>query len=187
MMMTPALSSTGLVLHNLGLAAGFGGSLFGKIALNPAVAVISSEEERGKVTNLAWNGYNVVNAVAVGATALTWFIGRSRLTGREISESARTLTLVKDVLLGATVALGAANIATGAYLARQAPEGAVPMATGNTPTLATPEQAAKAQRAIDVMSIANLACMAGVIGVTAILNMKAGSSHKWTLLSRFLP
>jgi hypothetical protein len=185
--MTPVLSSTGLVLHNLGLAAGFGGSLFGKIALNPAVKVISSTEERGQVTNLAWNGYNIVNAISVGTSALTWLIGRWRLSGREIDSTTRALVITKDVLLGATVALGAANIASGAYLASQAPEGRVPVETGTTPTSDTPEKAAKTMKALDILGMINLVCMAGVIGVTALLNMKAGTSTKWAVVSRFLP
>ncbi|MBF5045230.1 hypothetical protein FGE12_22690 [Aggregicoccus sp. 17bor-14] len=185
--MTPALSSTGLVLHNLGLATAFGGSLFGKVALNPAVSAISSEEERGKVTNLAWNGYNIINAVSIGTAALTWLFGRSQLSGREIDSSTHGLVLAKDALLGASVALGAANIFTGAFLAKQAPEGAVPSASGNTPTANTPEPAVKAMRAINLMGIANLATMAGVIALTAVLNMKAGTSNKWSVLARFLP
>ncbi len=185
--MTPVLSSTGLVLHNLGLAAGFGGSLFGKIALNPAVKVISSKEERGQVTNLAWNGYNIVNAVSVGASALTWLVGRWKLSGREIDSTTRALVITKDVLLGATVALGAANIVSGIYLANQAPEGRVPAETGNTPTAETPPAAAKTMKAIDIMGMINIVAMAGVIGITALLNMKAGSSSKWSLVTRFLP
>ncbi|MDY7226344.1 hypothetical protein [Hyalangium rubrum] len=185
--MTPVLSSTGLVLHNLGLAAGFGGSLFGKIALNPAVKVISSKEERGQVTNLAWNGYNIVNAISVGTSALTWLIGRWKLSGREIDDTTRGLVIAKDVLLGATVALGAANIASGIYLANQAPEGRVPAETGNMPTAETPENAAKTMKALDILGMINLVCMAGVIGVTALLNMKAGSSSKWALVTKFLP
>lgn len=185
--MTPALSSTGLVLHELGLATGFGGSLFGKIALNPAVRAISSREERGQVTNLAWNGFNIVNAIAVGTSALTWFIGRSRLTGREIDDTTRKLTLVKDVLLGSTLALGVANIVGGGMLAKQAPDGAVPSETGLTPTDNTPEKAARMMRFLNINGILNIACMAGVIGVTALLNMRAGASSKWSALSRFLP
>jgi hypothetical protein len=185
--MTPALSSAGLVLHNLGLATAFGGSLFGKVALNPAVAAISSETERGQVTNAAWNGFNVINAVSVGTAALTWLLGRSQLSGREIDRETHGLVLAKDALLGATVALGAANIFTGAFLAKQAPDGAVPQATGNTPTANTPQKAATAMRAINAMGLANLACMAGVIALTAVLNMKAGASGRWSVLARFLP
>jgi hypothetical protein len=185
--MTPVLSSTGLVLHNLGLAVGFGGSLFGKVALNPAVKVLGSKEERGQVTNAAWNGFNIINAASVGLSALTWLIGRSRLTGREIDAETRGLVIAKDVLLGATVALGAANIFGGAYLAKQAPEGAVPAETGLTPTDETPEAAATTMKALDIMGIINIAAMAGVIAITAILDMRAGASHRWSLVTRFLP
>ncbi|MFB1483641.1 hypothetical protein [Corallococcus sp. RDP092CA] len=185
--MMPVLSSAGLVLHDLGLAAGFGGSLFGKVALNPAVKVLGSQTERGQVVNAAWNGFNIVNAASVGLAALTWLVGRSRLTGRELDRTTRGLVLAKDVLLGATVALGAANIVGGALLAKQAPGGAVPVETGLTPTARTPEKAARTMRALDVGGIANIAAMAGVIGVTALLNMRAGASSRWSLLSRFLP
>lgn len=185
--MTPALSTTGLVLHELGLATGFGGSLFGKIALNPSVRAISSKEERGQVTNLAWNGFNIVNAIAVGTSALTWFIGRARLKGREIDKATRALTLTKDVLIGSTLVLGAANIVSGAMLAKQAPDGAVPSETGLKPADNTPGKAASLMRFINVAGVLNLACMAGVIGVTALLNMKAGVSGRWSVLSRFLP
>jgi hypothetical protein len=185
--MVPVLSSTALVLHNLGLATGFGGTLFGKIALNPAVKVIDRKEERGQVANAAWNGFNIVNAVSVGTAAITWLIGRSKLTGKEIDGETRGLVIAKDVLLGATLALGAANIFSGASLAAQAPEGAVPAETGDTPTDETPAKARQLMKAIDVMGIVNLAAMAGVIGITALLNMRAGSSSKWALVARFLP
>lgn len=185
--MVPVLSSTALVLHNLGLATGFGGTLFGKIALNPAVKVIDRKEERGQVANAAWNGFNIVNAVSVGTAALTWLIGRAKLSGREIDSETRGLVIAKDVLLGATVALGAANIFSGASLAAQAPEGAVPAETGDTPAAETPSKAAALMKAIDVMGIVNLAAMAGVIGITALLNMRAGASTKWSVVARFLP
>jgi hypothetical protein len=185
--MTPALSTTGLVLHELGLATGFGGSLFGRIALNPSVKAISSKEERGQVTNLAWNGFNIVNAIALGTSAVTWFIGRARLKGREIDETTHKLTLVKDVLIGSSLVLGAANIISGGMLAKQAPEGAVPSETGLKPTDNTPEKAVSLMKFINVAGTLNLVLMAGVIGVTALLNMKAGTSTRWAVLTRFLP
>ena len=42
------LSTTAWVLHETGLAAGFGGNLFGQIALNPAVAEIQSNASTAK-------------------------------------------------------------------------------------------------------------------------------------------
>ena len=70
-------STVAWMLHDVGLAAGFGGNLFGKIALNPAVKAISSQKERGKVLSKAWDGYKLVNAISVGTAAVTWFVGRA--------------------------------------------------------------------------------------------------------------
>ena len=71
------LSTAAWVAHNLGLGACFGGTLFGKLALNPSVAAISSKPERGKVLSSAWNRYNAVNAASLITAAGTWFVGRA--------------------------------------------------------------------------------------------------------------
>ena len=55
------LSTAAWVAHNLGLAACFGGLLFGKTALNPSLNTITSEAERGKMLNTTWNRYNAIN------------------------------------------------------------------------------------------------------------------------------
>jgi len=75
------LSTAAWVAHNLGLAACFGGQLFGKLALNPKLDALSSKTERGKMLNAAWNRYNVVNAVSLGTAAATWFVGRAGISG----------------------------------------------------------------------------------------------------------
>ncbi len=184
--MTPALSGTALVMHNLGLAAGFGGSLFGKVALNPAVKVISSEEERGKVANVAWNGFNWINAASFGTAALTWFVGRTRLSGREMGRDARRLVLIKDILLASTVIIGGANMIAGSMLNR-IDGGYVPLAAGDKASDRTPPEAVRLTKFMNVAGIVNLITAAGVIAVTSWLNMKAGASHRWSLVSRFLP
>jgi hypothetical protein len=93
------LSTTAWVLHDLGLAAGFGGNLFGQLALNPAVKAIESREQRGKVTHVAWDRYKLVNAVSLAAMASTWLIGRLVLSGREVGRASRNVTLLKDGLV----------------------------------------------------------------------------------------
>lgn len=124
------LSTAAWVLHDLGLAAGFGGPLFGKLALDPAIKVVHSEAERGEVMNKAWSGYQAVNAVALGTMAATWFVGRTVLSGWEVTAKARPLVLVKDALVGAALVTGVANMVGGAILAKQAPGGAVPVESG---------------------------------------------------------
>ena len=70
------LSTAAWVAHNLGLAACFGGLLFGKAALNPNLRAIESEADRGKILNTAWNRYNAINVASFATAAITWFPGR---------------------------------------------------------------------------------------------------------------
>jgi hypothetical protein len=186
-MAAPALTTSAYVLHNLGLAAGFGGSLFGKVALNPSARLVTDEVERGKVVNAAWNGYNILNAVGLGATALTWFIGRTRIDGRSISASARNLVLVKDFLMGATLITGAVNLISGGFLAKKSLEENVPFESGSKASELAPENVKSTTKLVNWLGVVNIACMAGLIGVSTWLDNLAGSSNKWSFLSRVLP
>lgn len=181
------LSTSAWVLHDLGLAAGFGGPLFGKLALHRAVRGIESEEERGKVINDAWKQYNAVTAGSLGVAGLTWIAGRALISGRAIDKETRALVIAKDVLLGAAVISGFACIVAGNKMSQQAPAGRVPVAQGNVPSPRTPRTAAVIQRLLAVIGPVNMACTAGVIGVTAVLAMKSGRSAKWSFLSKLLP
>lgn len=181
------LSTSAWVLHDLGLAAGFGGPLFGKLALHRAVRDIHDESERGKVLSDAWKRYNTVNIVSLGVAAGTWMLGRALISGRLIDRETRTLVLVKDLLLGATLITGAASMLGGERVRLMAPQGAVPIEQGNKPSPRTPRRAAALQRFLGVMGPLNIGLTAGVIGITTVLAMKSGRSSKWSLLSRLLP
>lgn len=181
------LSTAAWVAHNLGLAACFGGQLFGKLALNPKLDALSSKTERGKMLNAAWNRYNVVNAVSLGTAAATWFVGRAGISGESIDEDARSLVLAKDALFVASILTGLASIISGLRLARQAPEGATPIQTGTEPAPETPEEAAGLLRTVNVLGNVSLGLIASIIVVTTILSQKAGQSARWSVVSRFLP
>lgn len=184
---TPVLTTSAYVLHNLGLAAGFGGSLFGKAALNPSVRLVSDQIERSKVVNAAWNGYNILNAISLGATALTWAIGRFVVKGRALPREVKGLVVAKDWLTGATLATGLASMIGGISLASKAREGKAPMISGSKPAEAAPEDVKKLTRFINRMGIINLVCLAGVIGVSTWLDNTAATSSRWPLFSRMLP
>src|SRR5690242_889377 len=145
------LSTSAWVLHDLGLAAGFGGPLFGKIALHKAVRDIDSEEERGHVLNDAWRQYNTVDAIALAVAGATWFIGRSAISGRLIDRQTRTLVRTKDFLLSGAILTGAANMWLGREMGEMAPEGRVPVESGNEPSPRTPDRARKLQGALNVL------------------------------------
>ena len=164
------LANATRAVHDVGLAAWLGGAMYGKLALNPALERISSHSERGSVANTAWNSYNSVNAAGLGAAALGWGAARfteanpAMLTGRE-----RALSKAKDALMATAVVTGLANGVQGARLARQAPEGAVPVDTGTKPAAETPAKAATIQRSLGVLGNVNIAAGVALIAVNAVL------------------
>ena len=54
-------------LHDLGLAAWFGGSLMGAIGVNGAAADVDDPRQRARVANAGWARWTPFNAVAIGA------------------------------------------------------------------------------------------------------------------------
>jgi hypothetical protein len=157
-MISDTVQDVAQVAHDVGLAAWLGGAMFGKFAHNPSLRLITSPVERGQVANAAWNGYNLVNALGLGSAAAAY--GAARLTELQpsnLSDREKALVTGMDVLMGTAVVTGIANGVLGAALARQAPEGAVPMETGTVPAATTPPRAAGLQRAIGVLGTLNIA------------------------------
>lgn len=187
MPVAPTLTTSAYVLHNLGLAAGFGGSLFGRVALNPSARLINDKQDRAKIVNAAWNGYNVINAIGVGATALTWFFGRSKIGGWSISAGARPLVIAKDFLMGATLVSGVVNLIGGSFLAKRALGEGIPMESGSKASEEAPQEVKSTTKLVNWLGVFNLACMAGLIGVSTWLDNTAQASGKWKLISRVLP
>lgn len=175
------LSTSAWVLHDLGLATGFGGALFGQLALHPSLHDVRSEEERGQLLHDVWAKYNVVNGVALGVTALTWVAGRSVISGRSIDATTRALVISKDIVVGAAIATGIATIVANRMMGGTAIRGA------HEPSPRTPRKAVQIQRFLNVVGPINTGFIAGALGLTTILAMRAGKSAKWSFLSRFLP
>ena len=181
------LSTGAWVAHNLGLAACFGGLLFGKVALNPSLSAIDSEAERGKILNTAWNRYNAINVASFATAAATWFPGRLGLSGKEIDQQTRNLVLVKDVLFGVGALTGLASVVQGRALTGQAPDGAVPIESGTTPAAETPEKAASLLRSVNQLGNLNILVTGAILGITTVLSMKSTESARFSALSRLLP
>ena len=170
MKVNDALANGTRAAHDVGLAAWLGGAMFGKFALNPSLTKISSRAERGSVSNAAWNGYNAINTVGLGTAALGWAAARAteasngELTGRE-----KALSAAKDGLMASSVLTGVLSGVQGARLAKQAPEGAVPIETGTTPAPDTPPNAAKIQRSLGTLGNLNILSGVALVAVNAVL------------------
>ena len=119
--------------------------------------------------------------------AATWFPGRLGLSGKVIDQQTRNLVLAKDVLFAVGALTGLASVIQGRALAGQAPEGAVPIESGTTPSAATPEKAARLLRSVNQLGNLNVAVTGAIVGVTTILSMKASESARFSAVSRFLP
>ena len=170
MTVSDTLANTTRAAHDLGLAAWLGGAAFGKFALNPSLTRIPSRSDRGSVANAAWNGYNAINAAGLGAAALGW--GAARFTETRpsnLSAREKALSTAKDGLMAAAVLSGIANGVQGARLAKQAPNGAVPIETGTQPAAETPPKAAKIQRSIGTLGNLNILTGAALVAVNAVL------------------
>jgi hypothetical protein len=181
------LSTAAWVAHNLGLAACFGGLLFGKVALNPSLSAIESEAERGKLLNTTWNRYNAINVVSFATAAATWFPGRLGLSGKEIDQQTRNLVLAKDILFGVGALSGLASVIQGRALTDQAPYGAVPIESGTTPASETPEKAASLLRSVNQLGNLNILVSGAILGITTVLSMKATKSARFSAVSRLFP
>ncbi len=180
-----SLANTARAAHDVGLAAWLGGSMFGKFALNPSLVKISSRPERGSVTNAAWNGYNAINSAGLGAAALGWAAARlteakpDNLSGRE-----RALSVAKDALMAVSLATGAASGVQGARLAKQAPNGAVPVETGTTPAADTPPEAARIQKTLGALGNVNIAAGVALVAVNGVLAQTDHSRPAATRVAR---
>ena len=182
-----ALSTAAWVAHDLGIAVGVGGSLFGRMALEPSVRNIADREERGMVVNDAWRRFGTVQLGALSIMAGTWLVGRLKLTGYEVDAESRGLVLAKDILVGATMASAIGAAVCGSKMADQRAGGAVPMNSDGEAAADAPPAARRLGRVTDAFGLVNLLAGAGVIAVTTILAMKAGQSGRWSLVSKFFP
>lgn len=182
------LSTSAWILHDLGMAAGFGGTLFGKAALDPAVRQVGSKDERVRVLDDAWGRFRVLDAVALGAMALTWLGGRSAFSGRRLGKPMRRLVIAKDVLVGGALLTGVASLIAGAVMHKeQHKQGAMPVRSGYEMSSELTPGAKAAERFLSIAGPINAAFIAGAIAVNAALAQESGKSARWSAVSRLLP
>jgi hypothetical protein len=175
-MVNDTLAQSARAAHDWGLASWLGGTMYGQFALNPAVAKIEDKRERGKVVNAAWTGYNLINALSLGSVAIGWFGSRLTETRPDrLTPDERKLAMAKDGFTLAALATGIGSAVAGARLARQAPEGAVPIERGTKPATETPAEAAKAQRTLFGLGLLNIASGVGLVIVNALLGQREHS------------
>jgi hypothetical protein len=129
-------------LHDVGLAAWFGGTLANAVSLNRAAGATDRYSEAGRVTNVGWNLWAPVNAAAIGAHlvgAVGQLMGnKSRLATQQ---GVASMSIIKTALTGAALGATAYSRVLGKKIAKQED---VPIASGTEATEATPPDVAKA-------------------------------------------
>jgi hypothetical protein len=175
-MVSDTVQDVAQAAHDVGIAAWLGGAMYGKFAHNPSLRQIPDHALRGKVSNTAWNGYNAVNTLGLGTAAATYTAARfTELRDSNLSDRERTLATIMDVLMGASFVTGVVNGVLGGALAKQAPEGAVPLESGIKPAPETPRDAARIARSIGVMGTANIVAGVGLVAANAVFRRGAFS------------
>lgn len=111
-------------MHDLGIAAWFGGSVMGAVGLNGAAATAESSSERLAISARGWAKWAPVQIAAIvvhGVGGLGLIAGnKTRLIGQQES---RTNTIVKLVVTGLAGASSVGSAITGATIAKRAAEG----------------------------------------------------------------
>ncbi len=136
-------------MHDIGLAAWFGGSLMGAIGVNGAAADVDDPRQRARVANAGWGRWTPFNALAIGAH----LIGGAQLLKEN---KGRTMTQ-KGVLANTNVklALTAGALGATAYARilgqKVMNAGDVPVAGGTDPLATTPPEVAKAQKQLSAL------------------------------------
>ena len=159
-------------LHDLGLAAWFGGSLMGAVGVNGAAAQVEEPKQRLRVANAGWNRWTPVNLAGIVAHLAggTVLLGANK--GRVASQQGvASATVIKTALTGAALAATAWSRALGAKLDQA---GEVPVEGGTDSAATTPEDVAKAQRQLKVLQWV----IPALTGAVLILNARMGEQQR---------
>jgi hypothetical protein len=141
-------TTTLAVVHDVGLAAWFGGAWMGAVGLNGATIEVDDHTQRTRVANAGWFRWAPIAGTALLAHVVSAYaLGRLVPTpaGRE-QGSVRLRRFRTAVTLAAVLS----TVETGVSGQRVVRGGDVPVATATTPIAATPPEVAAAQRRLRV-------------------------------------
>ncbi|MEV4757690.1 hypothetical protein AB0J86_21610 [Micromonospora sp. NPDC049559] len=164
-------------IHDLGLAAWFGGSLMGAVGLNGAAEKVGESKQRLGVVSEGWARWTPVNAAAIGAHV----VGAA---GELVVESPRMavqagvgrMSAIKTGLTVAALAVTGYSRVLGRQLQKRAE---APVAAGTAPHDGTPPDVAARQRQLRVLQWAIPALTGGLIIVTAFAGEQQKPGQFW--------
>ena len=136
-------------MHDLGLAAWFGGSLMGAIGVNGAAADVDDPRQRARVANAGWARWTPFNAVAIGAHLL----GGAQLLRANKGRIATQKGVLANTNLKLALTAGALGATGYARVLgkKMQSAGDVPVAGGTDSLSTTPPEVAKAQKQLSAL------------------------------------
>ncbi len=173
-------------LHDVGLAAWFGGTLANAVALNPAATQAGLARRTGAVANVGWDRWTPVNAVAIGMH-LAGSIGQlGGNAGRlQAQEGAATTAAAKTVLTAAALGVTAYSRSLGQIVNSQDNPSS---RSGTKPTKLTKAEIAAAQEQLDALQWVIPALTGALVWVSSYAGEQQRASEvKKGVLSRLTP
>lgn len=159
-------------LHDVGLAAWFGGTLANAVALNPAAAQADTSTGTGAVANVGWDRWTPVNAAAIGAH-LAGSVGQ--LVGNKgrvaAQEGVASMALAKTALTVAALGVTAYSRKLGKVVSE---ETRMPARSGTEPERGTPPAVASAQRQLRQLQWA----VPALTGALVVVSSYAGEQQR---------
>jgi hypothetical protein len=165
-------------LHDLGLAAWFGGTLANAVSLNPAAAEAGVSSRAGAVANVGWDRWTPVNAAAIGLH-LAGSVGQlGGNSGRiKAQQGVGTMVVAKTALTAAALGVTAYSRVLGRKVSERTD---VPAASGTEPAPSTPADVAAAQKQLALLQWAVPALTGALVVVSAFAGeqQRATEVHK---------
>ena len=161
-------------LHDVGLAAWFGGTLANAVALNPAAARAEGSHATGAVANTGWDRWTPVNAAAIGAHLIGSVGQLAGNKGRVSSQQGvGSMAVAKTALTAAALGATAYSRVLGRKVSAQTD---VPAESGTSPAATTPKSVADAQRQLSVLQWA----IPALTGALVVVSSFAGEQQRAT-------
>ncbi len=134
-------------LHDVGLAAWFGGTLANAVALNAAAGEAGGASDTGRVANAGWDRWTPVNAAAIGAH-LIGSVGQLRANRQRVAnqEGVGGMSALKTALTAAALGVTAYSRALGRVVSDA---GATPSRSGTKASKRAKAEVAAAQAKLD--------------------------------------
>jgi hypothetical protein len=159
-------------LHDVGLAAWFGGTLANAVALNTASGAASDTSSTGAVANVGWDRWTPVNAAAIGAHLLgsVGQLGgnKGRVAGQQ---GVASMAVTKTALTAAALGVTAYSRVLGRKVSARTD---VPASSGTAPAAGTPGDVAAAQRQLRLLQWA----VPALTGTLVVISSFAGEQQR---------